>query len=112
MTQGASKKDDPGAPPSYAAVVAQGTSQQVSGSSRTQIHAPQRYHPEIGGDSSRAQLPFLDPRSQAAQEAARSRALLRFFEAFLWAVVIYAIAAAIVGSSVWPTAHRRHWLKE
>jgi hypothetical protein len=56
---------------------------------------------------------LLDPRSQTAREQARDRAIVRFLEAFLWALVIQALAAAIIGGSVWPEwRHRLNALRQ
>jgi len=135
MTDGNSNKLDSGAPPSYAAVVSQGPQQRMylcfsgnslppglphfeflavpvgvpghgSGPGPSRSYGPtpiqyqqQGYYPNQGNT-------LLDPRSQTAREGARHRAAMRFIEAFLWAVVIQALAAAIIGGTLYPDLGR------
>ncbi|KIM29541.1 hypothetical protein M408DRAFT_328786 [Serendipita vermifera MAFF 305830] len=111
MTNGTTKQD-PDAPPSYAAVVRgepATTEPGGPGPSRTTYGPTPINHGYQPGHPSHPQAPLLDPRSQAAREQARHRAAVRFCEALLWALVIQMIAAAIIGGSLWPE-WRRHWM--
>jgi len=103
MSEGAPKKDI-GAPPSYADVVASGPPAPTAGAGTS--HGP------LAGSSGQTQYllhPVVDPRSQTAREAARNRAIMRFAEAFMWAILIQALAVAILGGSLWPE-WRRHFV--
>ncbi|KAG8832532.1 hypothetical protein FRC17_001189 [Serendipita sp. 399] len=93
MTQGTSKKLDSDPPPSYAAATSASPSVGASTSSNVANHVYRR--PE--DTTVLVAVPQLDPRSQTAREAARNRAIMRFIEAFLWAMVIDLTAAAILG---------------
>ncbi|KAG8852414.1 hypothetical protein FRB91_006540 [Serendipita sp. 411] len=108
MTEGTSKKADSDPPPSYAAATRAGTS--AGTSVPTTSNGPNHVYRGPEDTTVLVALPQLDPRSHAARTAARNRAVIRFMEALLWAIVIQLIAAAIIGGSIWPE-HSRHWIK-
>ncbi|KAG9054367.1 hypothetical protein FS842_005340 [Serendipita sp. 407] len=108
MTEGTSKKADSDPPPSYAAATRAGTS--AGTPVPTTSNGPNHVYRGPEDTTVLVALPQLDPRSHAARTAARNRAVIRFMEALLWAIVIQLIAAAIIGGSIWPE-HSRHWIK-
>ncbi|PVF94752.1 hypothetical protein CPB86DRAFT_628808 [Serendipita vermifera] len=111
MTHVNGPKVDSSQPPSYSVAISQPAQPRPGPSTPFQQQYTVHYevHPRTGANES-LPLPYYDPRSEAAQDAARSRAIMRFFEAFLWAVLIQAVVATIIGGTIWPDWRHRHWL--